>query len=182
MTSSEQFEAENAVLIVKTVFALANTMNYKNLKPSTRANLLSLIKDLHSRYEFLLSSRPGVEDFVIGLLSMAQFEKTPTCLGILFPLFTQVTKVWALELEVKRLGDDLFKSFYRYFPVDVSRSFVQEPSVPTLQDLSRYLEDCITSHSMYADFAFEDLLGNLDTVQTVENKVGRSSARHPTHR
>lgn len=146
-------------------------MSYKDLKTATRANLLSLVTNLFTQYELRFSSRPGVVKFVDGLLNMAQFEKTPQCLGILFPLYVKLTKTWALELESKKLAERVFTSFYRFFPVDVSRNFSQKPGVTTMQDLSEALEECITCHPMYADLAFEQLLGNLDSHQVDDSKV-----------
>ncbi|CZR54116.1 uncharacterized protein PAC_03999 [Phialocephala subalpina] len=170
ISSWGNFTAENAVDITTAIFALGDKMTYKDLKTTTRANLLSLVTNIFTRYDLRLSSRPGVSRFVDGLLNMAQFEKTPQCLDILFPLYVKLTKVWALELESKKLAERIFTSFYRFFPVDVSRNFSQKPGMTTMQDLSEALEECITCHPMYADFAFEQLLGNLDSQQVDDSK------------
>ncbi|KAE8442662.1 hypothetical protein EG329_002960 [Mollisiaceae sp. DMI_Dod_QoI] len=171
ISAFDSFSAENAVEVVVAIFTLAAKMAYKDLKAATRANLLGLVQSLFIRYETRFSTRPGVDRFVVGLTDMAQFEKSPKCLGILFPLYTQVTKAWASDLEAKNLTEKLFTSFYRFFPIDVQRNFSQERDVPTMEELSEALEECITCHQIYADLALEQLLENLDTNQTVKKKT-----------
>jgi DNA repair/transcription protein MET18/MMS19 len=171
ISKSESFTESNAIEVVESVFALESRMTYKDLKTRTRANVLDLLQGLFLRHGAQFSRKPGVDNFVTGLIELTQFEKSPICLGVLFPLFTDITKAWASELEAKNLTEKLFGAFYRYFPIDVQRTYSQDPNVPTLDKLAILLEECITASPIYSEFAFEQLLGNLDITQAEDSKV-----------
>ncbi|KUJ11084.1 uncharacterized protein LY89DRAFT_689026 [Mollisia scopiformis] len=171
ISDSEGFTGENAVEVVISIFALGKKMEYKDLKSETRAKVLRLVQKLFERYELRFNSRPGVNGFVTGVVDLAHFEKSPECLGVLFPLWSNISKTWGSELQSKKIAEKAFRSFYRYFPIDVQRNYAQPPVAPSLKQLAHLLEECITSNSIFADFAFKALLENLDSVQSAGTKL-----------
>lgn len=171
----EGFVAEDAVDVITAIFKLGKELEYKDLKFDTRRNILHLLQQLFNQYSLRFSSRPGVSGFVNGLLDLAQFEKTPICLEIILSLFTQISKEWAPALENQKLAQKIFDSFARYFPVDVQRNYRPDPNAPALGDVATLLQGCYTASSIFADFAFGQLIELLDSAQEA-TKVTASPA------
>lgn len=119
-------------------------------------------------YKSNLMTGVGPKTFVEGIVAMAEFEKDPTCLNMLFPIYRQLSKEWNLDEEELVL---MWGSFIRYFPIKMGG---RAAAVPSPEDLKHQLLDCFISNDGYAKHAFPRLMELLDTNQdlSANTKVG----------
>ena len=94
---------------------------------------------------------------------MAEFEKDPSCLRILFHSYELISHLWNLDsASFKNIWD----SYSRYFPITLSGAG-RDPSLPTPEELKMLLRSCFISHDDYAEHAIPRLIDMLDTAQDV---------------
>ncbi len=141
------------------VFGLASGSTFKDQKPTTRVKLYEVIDSLFKKYQAPLVRDVNVTPLIQGLVSMAELEKNPSCLGILFPLYTHISKNWPLS---DSDYDSIWESFIRYFPVTLGGA-PQDPSVPAKEMLKELLLQCILSSHHYAKGAVSRFIDMLDT-------------------
>ncbi|KAH6723389.1 Dos2-interacting transcription regulator of RNA-Pol-II-domain-containing protein [Leptodontidium sp. MPI-SDFR-AT-0119] len=154
------FPPGESMMVASAIFSLSRQGRFKDLKPATRQILYLLVETLFkSRGDALLKSST-IPPLIRGLVGIAEFEKTPSCLGVLFQLYTYLSKEWDLEAnEFQTLWD----SFYRYWPVTVGGS-TQQVSKPTSEELRDMLLECILSNDSYAKNSIPMCLEKLDTT------------------
>ncbi|KAL2070639.1 hypothetical protein VTL71DRAFT_13665 [Oculimacula yallundae] len=157
--------------VMAAVFSLSKENRFKDLKPAARQTLYRLVETLlRTRGDALLKATT-IPQIVRGLVTVAEFEKTPGCLGILFQLYTYLSKDWDLEAEQFQA---LWDSFSRYWPVTVGGS-TQQVSNPTSEELRNMLLECILSSDSYAKDAISMCLLKLDITSdlsaTTKNEV-----------
>jgi DNA repair/transcription protein MET18/MMS19 len=155
----KRFIPGDGIPIVTAVFGLASGSTFKDQKPPTRLALFKLIDFMFRTYVKNLTREKSVNYLVEGLISMAELEKNPACLAVVFPLYEHISKEWDLSTPD---FNGIWDSFIRYFPITVG-STAQDPSAPTREDLKAYLLQCITSNDAYAEYAFPRLIDMLDT-------------------
>jgi DNA repair/transcription protein MET18/MMS19 len=149
----------DAAIIATAVFALASRTTFKDQKPTARVKVYELIDFLFKEYEFPLIRDVKVAPLVSGLVSLAELEKNPSCLGILFPLYSHISRKWSLE---DPDFEAIWESFIRYFPVTVGGA-TQDPSVPTKELVRELLLQCMLSNDHYAKHAVPRFIDMMDT-------------------
>jgi DNA repair/transcription protein MET18/MMS19 len=149
----------DAGTVIMAVFGIANGSIFKDQKPTTRVKLYELIDFLFKKFQVPMIRDVKVTPLVSGLVSMAELEKNPSCLGILFPLYTHISKNWPLG---DSDYDAIWESFIRYFPVSVGGA-PQDSSVPSKELIKELLLQCILSSHRYAKEAVPRLIDMLDT-------------------
>ncbi|KAH8591990.1 RNAPII transcription regulator C-terminal-domain-containing protein [Bisporella sp. PMI_857] len=100
---------------------------------------------------------------------MAQFEKDPSCLRVLFGIYEEFGKTWALNEQTYML---IWESYVRYFPITLATA-ATDPSVPTPDHLRALLLSCFVSNDIYATEAFPRLIDMLDTNQDLSANTKR---------
>lgn len=157
----EHFPPGEAISVASAIFSLSRETRFKDLKPAARQTLYLLVETLlRSRGKALLKAST-IPELVRGLVTLAEFEKTPACLEVLFNLYTYLSKDWDLEAEEFQA---LWGSFSRYWPVTVGGSR-EQVSKPTSEELRDLLLQCILSNDSYAKNAIPMCLEKLDTTQ-----------------
>ncbi|KAE9373275.1 hypothetical protein N431DRAFT_438577 [Stipitochalara longipes BDJ] len=149
----------DAGIVAKAVFGLADGSTFKDQKPATRIKLFELVDLLLKKYQVPLIRDVKVTPLVSGLVSMAELEKNPSCLGILFPLYRHISKKWPLG---DSDYDAIWESFIRYFPITLGGA-PQDPSVPTKELIKQLLLECILSDHHYSKGAIPRFIDMLDT-------------------
>ncbi|KAH7354810.1 Dos2-interacting transcription regulator of RNA-Pol-II-domain-containing protein [Rhexocercosporidium sp. MPI-PUGE-AT-0058] len=165
------FPPGESITVASAVFSLSKQNRFKDLRPAARQTLYLLVETLiKSRGDALLKSS-SIPPLIGGLVGIAEFEKTPICLGVLFQLYTYLSKEWDLEADEFQT---LWDSFYRYWPVTVGGS-TQPLSKPTSEELREMLLECILSNDSYARNSISMCLEKLDTTHdlsaTTKNEV-----------
>jgi DNA repair/transcription protein MET18/MMS19 len=168
---NKRFPPGDAKLVAQSVFAFNKSSNLRDQRASTRLSLLELMRTLMQIYKSNLVMNIGAKVFVEGIVAMAEFEKDPTCLNVLFPIYEILGKEWSLS------GDTLvliWDSFIRYYPIKIGG---RAASVPSPDKLKQLLLDCFISNNSYAKFAFPRLIELLDTDQDLSANVKVSTLK-----
>jgi DNA repair/transcription protein MET18/MMS19 len=160
-----KFPSTDARLIAQAIFSFNIERNLRDQKAATRRALLELLDTLIQLYKPSLIINGSSKAFVEGVVLMGEFEKDPTCLGILLPMYEKLSKEWELSEDALLL---IWDSFVRYYPITISG---QNASVPTPDDLRRFLLNCFISNDTYAKNAFPRLIELLDTSQDLSANV-----------
>lgn len=166
---NKRFPPGDASLVAQSVFAFNKGNNLRDQKASTRLSLLELMRTLMQLYKSNLVTNIGAKVFVEGIVAMAEFEKDPTCLNVLFPIYEIMGKEWNLSDDTLVL---IWDSFIRYYPIKIGG---RSASVPTPDRLKQLLLDCFISNNCYARLAFPRLTELLDTDQDLSANVKVSS-------
>lgn len=87
---------------------------------------------------------------------MAEFEKDPRCLMVLFRIYQDISNTWSPSPESFK---EIWDSFCRYFPISLKTT---DSSLPTRDELQAQLVGCFVSNDGYADHAFPYLIDALD--------------------
>lgn len=153
-----RFPRGDASGVAKAIFSLQST-SFKQQLPLTRLAVFELLEFLLDRYSATITRDMGPQPFAEGLVSMAEFEKDPRCLKILFEMYQEISRNWSLSSESLSA---VWGSFHRYFPITLKTT---DSSVPTREDLQDLLVQCFASNDHYASHAFPYLLSALDTTQ-----------------
>lgn len=162
---NQRFVPHDAKLVAQAVFALSKGSTLRDQKAATRLALLKLMRTLMDLYKPSLVADMGSKEFVEGVVSLAEFEKDPTCLNVLFPIYEELSKEWDLSEDALIL---IWDSFIRYYPIKLGG---RAASVPTPDELKQLLLNCFISNSRYAGHAFPRLIDLLDTNQDLSANV-----------
>jgi DNA repair/transcription protein MET18/MMS19 len=156
MAKWDRFPPGDAALATRSVFALAAS-SFKDLTGPTRVELFALIELLFTKYETVLKRDMGAGALVAGLVDMGAFEKTPSCIEVLFPLWAYISQNWNLNtVEL----DEIWDSFVRYFPVTLGGA--KGPTTASKERMRDLLLGCFISNDHYAEKAFEICIAKLD--------------------
>ncbi|PMD41655.1 hypothetical protein L207DRAFT_528262 [Hyaloscypha variabilis F] len=153
------FVPGDAGLIAQAVFGLADGSVFKDQKPATRIKLFELVDLLLKKYQSAVIRDVTITTLVSGVVSMAELEKNPSCLAILFPLYRHISNKWPLE---DSDYEAMWESFIRYFPITLGGA-PQDPSVPTKELIKQLLLECILSDHHYSKGAIPRFIDMLDT-------------------
>ncbi|CZT45614.1 uncharacterized protein RSE6_05939 [Rhynchosporium secalis] len=159
IVSWKHFPPGETANVASAIFSLSQQSRFKPLKLAARETLYLLVTTLiKSRGDALLRAAT-IPRIVQGLLSIAELEKTPECLGLLFQLYTYLNKEWDLEApECQNIWD----SCSRFWPV----KFVATGKVtrPTEAELREMLLECMLSNDSYAKDAIPMFLNKLEVT------------------
>ena len=174
------FLKDDAPLVARAIFNRVLNNNAEGQKPSTRLVIFQLIEFLHSddQYNMAIFKQLTPRKFVDGLVSMAEHEKDPKCLRILFRLYERVSADWANELDHGSL-ESIHDSFMRYYPITLKDPSIKDSSLPTREELKEDLRRCITSNGYYGKHVFPRLIEafEISSDLSADNKVCRSTQR-----
>jgi len=135
----KKFPPGDAVDVAKAVFTLSTNDILRDQKLATRVALLRLLRLLMDSHKTHLIKDLGTKAFVQGVVSMAEFEKDPNCLRVLFGIFEDLSRNWKLSEDV---CTPMFQSFSRYYPISLKEAINKDPSVPTPEELKVLLLNC----------------------------------------
>jgi DNA repair/transcription protein MET18/MMS19 len=169
LSSWRTFPPGDASVVVQSVFGLVQGQGnvFISLTPDTRLAYYSLIALLFEKFKAPLERDLGLPLLVSGLADLAELEKNPSCLKVLFLLYAHISKDWDLQ---PAESDRLWELFVRYFPITLGGT-ATDPNKPSPEELRDLLLKCFTSSDRYSDGAFTLLLSNLDTDQAANKKV-----------
>jgi DNA repair/transcription protein MET18/MMS19 len=153
--------------IAKAVFAVPGNGNLRSQMGSTRVVLYELLSELMDAYKPNLIKDVGPKEFVQGVVLVAEPEKDPSCLKLLFGMYEDLGRHWELSPDTSLL---IWDSFSRYFPITLGGA-ARDPSIPTPVELRALLLNCFTSNDSYAKHAFPRLMDMLDTNQDLSANV-----------
>lgn len=143
------------------MFSLSKNNFFKDLKPATRLALYNIIDFIFRKKRDVIIKAELSEGYVEKLVTLAQFERNPACLSVLFALFSHMSRTWsAQEPELLRLWDTM----QRYWPVTAGGS-AQDSSQPSMDQLRELLLDCFQSNDFYASHVIPMCLEKLDVTQ-----------------
>jgi DNA repair/transcription protein MET18/MMS19 len=162
---NQRFPPRDASLVALSIFAFNRGSNLRDQKAATRLSLLELIDTLMRLYTPSLMAKIGPTEFVEGVVALAEFEKDPTCLNVLFPIYGVLGTKWGLNDNALVL---IWDSFIRYYPIKIGG---RATSVPSPDELKQLLLDCFISNDSYARVAFPRLMDLLDTNQDISANV-----------
>ncbi|KAF2857605.1 ARM repeat-containing protein [Piedraia hortae CBS 480.64] len=127
---------------------------------SQRFAIVQLINMLLNKYRGAIRQM-YIQDpnFMSAFVSFFDGERDPRNLMVIFSLYL----VPMMEWDVHAHAQELFEAVFNYFPI----TFKPPPDDPykiTAQDLKERLRDCITANTLFAPFAFPQLLDKLDST------------------
>lgn len=135
---------------------ILNSFQDLQIRPqSQRHEILELIHELMFNHRSALKEVDN--EFVIGMTDLVSGEKDPRNLMIVFSML----KVIMVEWDISGYTEPVFDSVFCYFPI----TFRPPPNDPygiTAQDLKLRVRDCLAANSLFAPFAFPQLLDKLD--------------------
>jgi DNA repair/transcription protein MET18/MMS19 len=169
---NQRFPPRDASLVALSVFAFNRGSNLRDQKAATRLSLLELIDALMRLYTPSLMAKIGPIEFVEGVVALAEFEKDPTCLNVLFQIYGVLGTKWGLNDNALVL---IWDSFIRYYPIKIGG---RATSVPSPDELKQLLLDCFISNDSYARVALPKLMDLLDTNQDISANVKVRLLRH----
>lgn len=161
------FPPGDVAMVAFAVFAVAGNGNLGNQMGSTRVVLYELLSELMDTYKPKLLKDVGSKIFVQGVVSMAEPEKDPSCLKMVFGMYEDFGRNWELGVDTRLL---IWDSFSRYFPITLGGA-ARDPSIPTPVELRALLLSCFTSNDFYSNHAFPRLIDMLDTNQDLSANV-----------
>jgi DNA repair/transcription protein MET18/MMS19 len=153
-----RFPRGDASVVAKAAFKLAST-SFREQLPATRLAVFELLNFLLGTYSATLTRDMGAQSFVEGLVNLAEFEKDPRCLKVLFQMYQEISQDWTLQPHSFKL---MWDSYSRYFPITLKTT---DTSVPGREELQLLLIGCFASNDAYATHALPHLLEGLDTSE-----------------
>lgn len=164
-----KFPPGDAAVVAQSVFGLCQGQGniFISQKPDTRLAFYTLISLLFEKFKQPLERDLGLPLLVTGIADLAELEKNPSCLKVLFLLYAHISKNWALQ---PAESNKVWELFVRYFPITLGGT-ATDPNKPSPEELKSLLLECFTSSDKYADDAFTLLLSNIDTDQAANKKV-----------
>ncbi|KAG0647898.1 MMS19 nucleotide excision repair [Hyphodiscus hymeniophilus] len=160
-----RFPRGDTSIVAEAVFKLPSK-GFKEQLPPTRLAVFELLDFLACTYSGVIQRDMGASSFVQGIVLVAEFEKDPRCLKVLFQTYQGISQDWTLNPESLKL---MWDSFSRYFPITLKTT---DTSVPTREELQQLLIGCFASSDGYAVHAFPYLFDGLDTSEdTLTNTV-----------
>lgn len=163
---SLSFIPSQGALICSSVFGLAHEAFFKSQVAATRLAFYILIDSVYQR--------PNIrwehigEKFVDGLVTLAEFEKDPACLKVLWGLYTRIghdLKATLREEDCKKM----FESSARYFPLTMSTP--KDSSKPHPGELRNLLGLSWASNDHYAQWTFQRLIDTMDGDLKADTKA-----------
>ena len=121
------FPPGDAAVIAQSVFGLVQGQGniFISQKPDTRLACYSLVALLFEKYKGPLERDLGLPLLVSGLADLAELEKNPSCLKVLFLLYAHISKDWDLQTAE---SNKLWELFVRYFPITLGGRIEGAPS------------------------------------------------------
>ena len=153
-----RFPRGDASIIAKAVFKLASTC-FREQLPTTRLAVFELLNFLRCTYSTPIIRDLGAQSFVGSLVAMAEFEKDPRCLKLLFLIYQDIGQQWVLPPDSFEL---MWESYSRYFPITLKTT---DTSIPSREELQLLLIGCFASNDSYAVHTFPHLFDGLDTTE-----------------
>ena len=156
------------------MFAVDTNGVLRDLKAVGRLSLFKLLALLVDKHAAILKRDMGGNEFAKGVISMAELEKDPSCLRILFGLYEELGKNWVLNNDTYLL---IWESYVRYFPITLAKA-ATDPTVPKPDELRALLVSCFISNDIYAAEAIPRLIDMLDTNQDLSANTKVRAAKH----
>ncbi|KAL8760875.1 MAG: hypothetical protein Q9184_002963 [Pyrenodesmia sp. 2 TL-2023] len=148
----------NKEMTVMTFRALVEHFQDLMIRPhSQRLQILELLNDLMLKHRAALRSLG--DEAIVGITDLVSGEKDPRSLMIVFSVLHVIMVEWDIANQV----EPLFDSVFCYFPITF-RPPPDDPFHITAQDLKTRLRNCISASSLFAPFAFPQLLEKLDST------------------
>ncbi|RFU34361.1 hypothetical protein B7463_g1958, partial [Scytalidium lignicola] len=160
-----KFLKSDSTTIVKAMFAIANRNTLREQKAATRLVLFQLLHMLFKKHKSTLLSDIGRNEYVRGLVSIAEFEKDPSCLNILFQMYVDLGPDLSHES-----AKSIWESYIRYFPLKMGGT-ARDESKPSIEQLKLLLLQCFVSSDLYAEWTFPRLIEQLDVDQDLTANV-----------
>lgn len=156
----QTFLPDDCDLICKSSFALAlnGRSTFMNQTSKTRFKFYTLLAMVEEIFPSKIKKNLGIGDFVTGLLNLAETEKGPTSLRVLFKLYAKIGKECDPDASTVKA---IWESVWRYFPVTLGAA-VTNPEMPQPGELRQLLLDCVVSNDHYAQESIPSLLQDLD--------------------
>jgi DNA repair/transcription protein MET18/MMS19 len=162
LAAMSHFDTNDAIQICRKIFSSAPHFNENSA--SARFEVYKLV-DL-----FLNEHRATIkrmeEEFINGIVSLAELEKDPRCLMVYFSILSVILAEWDIQEEVK----NLWESVSRYYPITF-RAKPDDPIGITPNELKLRLRMCMAATSEFAPMAFPFLIEKLDFQVTANVKV-----------
>ncbi|KAH6670613.1 Dos2-interacting transcription regulator of RNA-Pol-II-domain-containing protein [Halenospora varia] len=154
------FLPDDCELICKSSFALAlnGRSTFMNQTNKTRCKFYTLLAMMEENFPNKIEKNLGIGHFVAGLLNLAETEKGPASLKVLFELYSKIGKEWNPDASTIKA---IWESIWRYFPVTLGAA-VTNPEMPQPGELRQLLLDCVVSNDHYAQESIPSLLQDLD--------------------
>ncbi|KAI6712818.1 hypothetical protein JHW43_004635 [Diplocarpon mali] len=156
----QRFVPSDAATVISAIFTMASYSVLTSLPPSTRLDLLLVVDSLFRKRDLALIKAIKIPALISGLVSLAEIEKNPSCLKVIFSLYAHLSGGWDLEADEFQ---SLWGSFSRYYPITLG-STAKDASQPTQETLRDLLLQCIVSNDYYASVAIPMCLEKLDTT------------------
>ncbi|KAK6584811.1 hypothetical protein PZA11_003035 [Diplocarpon coronariae] len=156
----QRFVPSDAATVISAIFTMANYSVLTGLPPSTRLDLLLVVDSLFRKRDLALIKAIKIPALISGLVSLAEIEKNPSCLKVIFSLYAHLSGGWDLGADEFQ---SLWGSFSRYYPITLG-STAKDASQPTQETLRDLLLQCIVSNDYYASVAIPMCLEKLDTT------------------
>ena len=166
MSTWKKFPPGDSPDIARAIFKLGASNNFSSQTALTRLSLYELANTLRAYHSITLKRDMTIKEFVKGVVTMAELEKSPSCLRALFGIYADLSREWALESDDYKL---VFDSYIRYFPVTMKDS-PKDPSIPSSAELRELLLRCFVSSDGYSTLTFEAMMERLD-VDSANTKV-----------
>jgi DNA repair/transcription protein MET18/MMS19 len=169
LASWKTFPPGDAALVASSVFSLVRGQSnvFISQRPDPRLAHYSLIAFLFEKFKRQLERDLGFPTLITGIADLAELEKNPSCLKVLFQLYAQISREWDLQ---PAESSKLWELFVRYYPITLGGTAL-DPNKPSPEELKDLLLKCFISSDRYAEDAFTLLLSNLDTDQAANKKV-----------
>ena len=166
MVKWTRFAPGDAQEVARAVFKLGAANNFSSQTAITRLSLYTLVDVLRITKATAIKRDMSENEFVKGLVTMAELEKNPSCLRALFRLYADLSHEWKLDE-----GDhkQIFDSYIRYFPITM-KDTPKDPKIPTTTELRDLLLNCFVASDGYAQPTFAAMIERLD-VDSANTKV-----------
>ncbi|KAI4202363.1 MAG: hypothetical protein LQ350_002581 [Teloschistes chrysophthalmus] len=148
----------NGEMATMTLRALLEHFQDLMIRPhSQRLQILELLHELMQNHRTALQSLG--KEAIVGITDLVSGEKDPRSLMIIFSFLHVIMVEW----EIADQAETLFDSVFCYFPITF-RPPPDDPYKITAQDLKARLRNCIAASSLFAPYAFPQLIEKLDST------------------
>ncbi|KAL9586270.1 MAG: hypothetical protein Q9203_003925 [Teloschistes exilis] len=148
----------NGDMATMTLRALLEHFQDLMIRPhSQRLQVLELLHELMQNHRAALQTLGN--EAIVGITDLVSGEKDPRSLMIIFSFLHVIMVEW----DIADQAETLFDSVFCYFPITF-RPPPDDPYKITAQDLKARLRNCIAASSLFAPFAFPQLIEKLDST------------------
>ncbi|KAL8832121.1 MAG: hypothetical protein Q9191_000443 [Dirinaria sp. TL-2023a] len=155
LSSLRRFNREMAKMTTR---AMLEHFQDLQIRPqSQRLQILELLNNLMLQHRQALKEMG--DEFIVGVTDLVSGEKDPRNLMIIFSILKAVMVEW----DISSHAEPMFDSVFCYFPITF-RPPPDDPYGITAQDLKDRLRDCVAASSLFAPFAFPQLIDKLDST------------------